>query len=43
VVPLAVWAEREPALSVDELPDELFDELLAGVGSQEDLFGSEGR
>jgi putative transposase len=42
VVPLAVWAEREPALSVDELPDELFDELLAGVGSQEDLFGSEG-
>jgi putative transposase len=40
--PLALLAEREPALGIDELPDELFDELLSGVRTQEDLFGGEG-
>ena len=42
VVPWALLGEREQPLGVDDLPTELFDELLAGVRTQEDLLGSEG-
>ena len=42
VAPWAVLADREPTVGIDDLPDELFDGLLSGVCTQEDLFGSEG-